>query len=269
MAHIHPTALIAAHAQLADDVTVGPFCVLDGAVTIGAGTTLAPHVHLIGPLTLGERNRLHTGVVLGDVPQSLRFAQEATHLEIGHGNIFREYVTVHRGSAASGTTVIGNDNFFMAQSHVAHDCRIGNNCLLANCALLSGHVELADRVMVSGNAGVHQFVRVGRQALISGISAVVQDVPPFMVHEGRGNIVGVNIVGMRRAGYTSNQITAVRQAFRILFRQGLLVPLALAQLQQELGTVDLVQEIITFVKQSKRGIAGIVQRNRDADRAAA
>src|SRR5262249_7373503 len=161
-ARIHPTAVIPPEAELADDVEIGPFVVIEGAVRVGTGCRIRPHAHLIGPLTMGCDNLVFSGVVLGEQPQHLRYAGERTGLEIGDGNIFREHVTVHRGTTHSWTTRIGNHNFFMAHSHVAHDCVIGNQCLLANGALLGGHCVLEDGVFLSGNCAVHQFVRLGR-----------------------------------------------------------------------------------------------------------
>jgi UDP-N-acetylglucosamine acyltransferase len=251
---IHATAIIDPQAELADDVVVGPFAVVEGAVRIGPGSVVRPHAHLIGPLALGRDNIVFSGAVLGERPQHLKYNDEPTSVEIGDGNVFRENVTVHRGTALSGRTRIGDHNFFMAGSHVAHDCVIGSHCILANNALLAGHCELEDGVCLSGNTAVHQFVRMGRLALLSGNSATGKDVPPFIMQQGFNTVVGVNVVGMRRAGLARAQIDAVHRAFVILFRQGLTLPNALARVEAELGTVDAVREMVHFIRHSKRGI---------------
>ena len=217
---IHPTAVISPEAELAADVEVGPYVCIEGRVRVGPGCILRPMVHLSGPLTMGTGNVVFTGAVLGERPQHLKYGGEPTGVEIGDFNIFREHVTVHRGTTHSWRTRIGSHNFFMVNSHVAHDCRIGNRCILANGALLAGHCALEDNVYLSGNCAIHQFVHVGRFALLSGCSTTTKDIPPFMIQHGRDNLSGVNVIGMRRAGMTSIQINGVRRAFRLLFREG-------------------------------------------------
>lgn len=261
---IHPTAVIAAEAELAEDVQVGPYVVIEGRVRIGPGCVLRPHAYLCGPLTMGRGNVVFTGAVLGERPQHLQYNDEPTSLEIGDDNIFREHVTVHRGTAYTGKTEIGSRNFFMAGSHIAHDCRIGNGCILANGALVAGHCVLADGAYLSGNCAIHQFVRVGRLALLSGCSATTKDIPPFVMQQGINCVVGINVVGMRRAAMTHAQINAVRQAFHILYRQGRTVRAALDQLEQGLGNVDVVAEMITFIRQSTRGISVTDEHSRYA-----
>jgi UDP-N-acetylglucosamine acyltransferase len=253
-ARIHPTAVISAEAELADGVQVGPFVVIEGAVRVGEECVLRPSAHLIGPLTLGRDNQVFSGVILGERPQHFRYAGEPTRVEIGDGNLFREHVTVHRGTTQSWTTRIGNNNFFMASSHVAHDCVVGNNCLLANGALLGGHCVVEDGVFLSGNSAVHQFVRLGRLSLLSGTSATSKDIPPFIIQQNINCVVGVNVVGMRRAGHSAAQVEAIRKAFHVIFRQGLTLPDALARLEEEMGQVDVVAELLAFIRNSKRGI---------------
>ncbi len=254
-ARVHPTAVVAAEADLAEHVEVGPYVVIEGAVRLGPGCRLRPFVHLVGPMTLGRDNVVFTGCVLGERPQHLRYNDEPTRVEVGDGNVFRENVTVHRGTTHSWATRIGSHNFFMAGAHVAHDCVVGDHCILANGALVGGHCTVGDRAYLSGNAAVHQFVRVGRLALLSGVSASTKDVPPFMIQQGIDNVVGVNVVGMRRAGLSAAQIDAVRQAFGLLFRRGMVIPGALAEIEKELGGIDVIAELIEFVRGSKRGIA--------------
>jgi UDP-N-acetylglucosamine acyltransferase len=254
-ARIHPTALIAPEAEVGENVEVGAYAILEGPVRLGPGCVIRPHVHLIGPLTMGRDNVVFGGAVLGERPQHLKYNGEPTGVEIGDGNTFREQVTVHRGTSHSWVTRIGSHNFFMANSHVAHDCAIGSHCILANGATLGGHVLLADNVYLSGNSAVHQFVRIGRLALLSGVSATTKDIPPFCLQNRVDTVVGVNVIGMRRAGMTHVQVDAVRRAFHILFRQGMVVPNALALIEDELGSVDAIRELVTFIRESKRGIS--------------
>jgi UDP-N-acetylglucosamine acyltransferase len=263
---IHPTAIISPEAQLADDVCVGPFAILEGPVKVGAGCVIHPHARLIGPLTMGRDNQVWSNAVLGGPPQHAGYRNEPTRVEIGDGNVFRESVTVHRGTTASMVTRIGNQNYFMCGSHVGHDCIVGNRCMLVNNALLGGHCIVEDGVIISGNTGVHQFVRLGRLCFLSGVSGASKDVPPFIMQQYINNVVGLNIVGLRRAGFKSEQISALRRLYHIMYLQGLSVPNALAVAEAELGHVDVVQEYIAFVRQSKRGIAG-VRRELQADAA--
>ena len=198
--------------------------------------------------------------MLGERPQHLKYNNEPTSVEIGDNNIFREHVTVHRGTTHSWKTVIGSRNLFMAGAHVAHDCVIGNSCILANGALLGGHCVIADNAYLSGNSAVHQYVRIGRLALLSGVSATSKDVPPFIIQQEINSVVGVNVVGMRRVGLTGRQIDAVRRAYHIIFREGHALPNALHRVEKELGSIDVVQELIEFIRSSNRGINTIRDR---------
>jgi UDP-N-acetylglucosamine acyltransferase len=258
---IHPTAIISPEAILADDVEVGAYALIEGAVRIGPGCVLRPRAHLCGPLTMGCNNIVFSGAILGERPQHLKYNDEATSLEIGDGNIFREYVTIHRGTTQSWKTCIGNYNFFMVNAHIAHDCRVGDRCILANGALVGGHCVLGDNVYLSGNCAVHQFVRIGRLALLSGTSATTKDIPPFIIQQEIDTVVGVNVIGMRRAGISNDRINAVRQAFHILYRQGLVIPNALTRIEQDLGGVDVVAEFVAFIRQSPRGINPVRERH--------
>jgi UDP-N-acetylglucosamine acyltransferase len=254
--HIHPTALVSPEAVLADDVVVGPFAIIEGRVRVGAGCVLHARCHLIGPLTLGEGNEVFSNAVIGEKPQHFHYKDEPTSVEIGNQNVFRENVTVHRGTTASWTTKIGSGNYFMSGAHVAHDCRIGNRCILANNALIGGHGELGDNVYVSGNAAVHQFCRLGRLAFLSGTSGTTKDIPPFIIQQNINHVVGVNLIGMRRAGLDSAQINAIRRVYHIVFLQHLALPNALVEVEREVGHIDVVQEFVQFVRESKRGING-------------
>jgi UDP-N-acetylglucosamine acyltransferase len=259
---IHPTAIVSPEAVLAQGVVIGPYAILEGAVRLGPGCVVKARAHLCGPLKMGRGNLIFPGAVLGERPQHLRYNDEPTGVEIGDGNIFRENVTVHRATTHSWVTRIGSNNFFMSGSHVAHDCNIGNHCIIANNALIGGHCILADNVYISGNSAIHQFVRIGRLALLSGCSGTSKDIPPFIIQQGINIVEGVNVIGMRRAGYSSEQIDAVRRAFRILFREGLPLPAAIARLEQELGQFTAVQEMLAFLRDCAHGINATRHHNR-------
>jgi UDP-N-acetylglucosamine acyltransferase len=261
--HVHPTALISDEARLADGVKVGPFTVIEGPVTVGPGCAIGPHAHLIGPLAMGANNTVGTGSVLGGAPQHLGYRGEPTRVEIGDGNTFREHTTVHRAmpvgvGPGTGVTRIGDRNLFMASSHVAHDCVVGNDVVLANSALLAGHVTVGDRALISGNSAVHQFCRVGRLALLSGASATSKDIPPFWIMQDVNYVRGLNLVGMRRAGMPAAEVVAVRKAFRTIYLHRPALPLsaALLRIEAELGEFAAVRELVEFIRSSKRGICG-------------
>jgi UDP-N-acetylglucosamine acyltransferase len=261
-ARIHPTAVVSPEADVGENVQIDPYVVLEGEVRLGAGCVLRPGAHLIGPLTMGCHNTVFGGAVLGEQPQHLKYAGEKTRLVIGDHNIIREHVTIHRGTTHSWETRIGHHNFLMAHSHVAHDCQVGNHCIIANGALLAGHCVLEDHVYLSGNCAIHQFCRVGRLALLSGASISTKDIPPFILQQRFNCVVGVNVVGMRRAGIPSSHIDAVRRAFHLLYRSRMTVPAALEHMERDLGHVAEVAELITFIRASSRGI--ILHLDRDA-----
>ncbi|MFN4257797.1 MAG: acyl-ACP--UDP-N-acetylglucosamine O-acyltransferase [Gemmataceae bacterium] len=263
-ARIHPTAVISAEAEIGDDVDIGAYTVIEGQVRIGAGCVIRPQVFLCGPLTMGRQNQVYSGAVIGERPQHLRYNDEPTGVEIGNGNVIREHVTIHRAAVANGVTRLGDGNFLMAHCHVAHDCEIGNRCILANGALVAGHCVLQDYVYLSGNCAVHQFSRLGRLAFLGGCSGTSKDIPPFIMQQDSDCVSGINVVGMRRVGMSSEQINAVRRGFRILFREGLLLSSAIQRLESELGDVDVIQEMIAFLRECRRGINPMRQRYGDA-----
>ncbi|MFO0964277.1 MAG: acyl-ACP--UDP-N-acetylglucosamine O-acyltransferase [Gemmataceae bacterium] len=228
-ARIHPTAVVSKEAELADDVEIGAYAVIEGKVRVGRGTILRPASYLYGPLTMGEGNLVCTGAVLGEKPQHVKYQNEPTSLEIGDHNIFREHVTIHRGTTHSWKTVIGSHNFFMVHCHIAHDCVVGSRCVFVNGCMLGGHCQVSDQVYISANSGVHQFCRIGRLALLSGMSALTTDMPPFVIQQGHNTVSGLNLIGMRRAGMTHAQIDEAKHAFRIVFREGLTLPVALLE----------------------------------------
>jgi UDP-N-acetylglucosamine acyltransferase len=259
-ARIHPTALIDADAELGEDVQVGPHVVIEGPVRLGPGCVLKNGAHLIGPLTMGAHNTVHSYAVLGDAPQHLKYNGDPTGLEIGEQNVFREHVTVHRASTAAGLTRIGHRNFLMANSHVGHDATVGNNCILVNGSLVGGHAVIQDNACLAGGSAVHQFTRVGRLAMLGGLSGASMDLPPFMISQYINGIAGVNVIGMRRAGLSNGAIDAVRKAFHVIYRSGQLIKISLAQVERDHGHVPEVAELIAFIRQSKRGISLDVER---------
>lgn len=254
MAHIHPTSIVDDQARLAPDVEIGPFCILQGAVTIGAGSRLVSHVHLKGPIVIGENNLIYPQVCMGFSPQSRREdpATVKAGIKIGNDNLFREGVTIHRASADIPTTV-GDDNFLMAYAHLGHDVVMGNHNTLANTSLIAGHVHIADNVNIGGTGGVHQFCRVGRLSMISGTMGITRDLPPFVtVHQPVGAL-SLNIIGLRRNGYNKH-IPAIKKAFKILFRERHANPVAVKLIRETCGDDPLALEMADFVEQSKRGI---------------
>lgn len=253
-ARIHPTAVIDPAADVGEGVEVGPHAVIEGDVRVGEGCVIRPGVHLVGPLTMGCHNTVFSYAVLGERPQHLRYNGEPARLVVGDHNIIREHVTIHRGTAATGETRIGSHNFLMANCHVAHDCRMGDHCILANGALLAGHCVLENNVYISGNSAIHQFVRIGRLALLSGVSSSTMDIPPFILQNRLNSVVGVNVIGMRRAGIRPPGIEAVRKAFHLLYREGHVLPVALAKIELELGNIPEAAEMVAFIRASSRGI---------------
>ncbi|MBY0232371.1 MAG: acyl-ACP--UDP-N-acetylglucosamine O-acyltransferase [Gemmataceae bacterium] len=251
-ARIHPSAIIHPQAEIGDEAQVGPFALIDGPARIGAGTVIGASVHILGRVAMGINNVVHSHAVIGGEPQHLKYAGEPTTVEIGDHNTLREHVTIHRGMA--GATRLGSNNLLMASSHLGHDSVVGNNCVLANGALVAGHAVLEDRVTLSGNAAVHQFVRMGRLSLLSGLSGMTMDVPPFTIHQRINVVCGVNVIGMRRAGISNGSIDAVRKAFAVLYRSGQLVRASVAQLEQQMGHVPEVMELVSFIRAAKRGI---------------
>jgi UDP-N-acetylglucosamine acyltransferase len=252
---IHPTAVVASGAELADDVEVGPYAVIGPHVRIGRGTTVGAHAVIEGRTTIGERNRIFQFAAIGAIPQDLKYHGEPSELVIGDENQIREFATLHLGTEGGGRiTSVGNRNLFMNFSHVAHDCRIGDRVILANGATLAGHVTVHDYVIVGGLAAVHQFVRIGESAMLAGGAMVVQDVPPFCVVQGdRAGLVGLNVEGMRRRGFADEDVRGLRTAYRTLFRSGLTVKDAMRKMRDEpLGAA--VERLVQFVESSKRGI---------------
>jgi UDP-N-acetylglucosamine acyltransferase len=251
---IHQTAIVDRGAEIAQDVEIGPYCIIGNKVTIKSGTRMAAHVTVDGPTDIGESCAIHPFAALGGPPQDLTYQGEDTRCIIGSGNTIREYVTINRGTKSSGSTVIGNNNFIMAYSHIAHDCRVGNNTIMANCATLAGHVHMDDFAIMGGLAAAHQFCRIGKFAFISGLTGVPKDVPPFMMAAGnRARLYGLNVVGLERKGFTKEEITMLKRAYRILFRSALPLEKSLKMIETELPG-ERVRELVDFIRSSERGI---------------
>ena len=250
---IHPTALIDPRAEIHAEADIGPYVVIDGPVRIGRGTRVLAHAVLTGNSDIGEDNEIHMGAVIGHVPQDLTYKGWQSFLKIGHRNIIREHSQIHRGTAVGSATVIGNDNFLMHHSHVAHNCQIGNHTIIAGGALLAGYVQVEDRVFVSGNCVVHQFVRIGTLAILRGLSRTSRDVPPFCIMDGTHTVRGINVVGLRRAGFDRERVHALRRAFVRLFRQRINLKRAVEELRTEPCSADVLY-LLDFIQQSKRGV---------------
>ena len=261
MSAIHPTAIVDPAAQLADGVAVGPYAVIGPHVAIGARTTVGAHCVIEGHTTIGEDNRIFQFASLGAAPQDKKYAGEPTRLVIGHRNTIREFCTFNTGTAQDrGETVIGDDNWIMAYVHIAHDCVVGSQTILANNATLAGHVHVGDWAIIGGLTGVHQFSRIGAHAMAGFASHVSQDVPPFMMVDGNPLAVrGLNTEGLRRRGFSPQRVAGLKQAYRLLYRQGLTLEAAVTAMQ-EMGQAhpEAVQDIALlrdFVAASRRGIA--------------
>jgi len=250
----HPTALVDSGARIDEDVTVGPYAVISGPVRIASGTEVMAHAHISGHTEIGRDNQIHIGAVIGHIPQHLGYKPCVSHTRIGDRNVIREYVTIHRSWEEGSATVIGNDNCFMAMSHVAHDCRVGDQVIMANGALLGGHVEVEDKAFLSGNTVFHQFTRVGRLAMVSGLVGVGVDVPPFCTAGARNLVCGLNIVGLRRAGIAPENRTQIKQAFKILYRSGHTIKNALLEIEKMDHPCEEVLHFVEFIRNSKRGI---------------
>ncbi|WP_069265625.1 acyl-ACP--UDP-N-acetylglucosamine O-acyltransferase [Paraburkholderia nodosa] len=260
MSRIHPTAVVESGAQIDELVEIGPFAVIGANVTIGARTKVGSHSVLEGHTTIGEDNTIGHYASIGGRPQDMKYKGEPTKLVIGSRNTIREFTTLHTGTVQdTGVTIIGDDNWIMAYVHVGHDCRLGNNVIMSSNAQLAGHVFVEDHAIVGGMTGVHQFVRIGAHSMVGGASALVQDVPPFVIAAGNKAVPhGINVEGLRRRGFSADAISALRSAYRTLYKNGLSLEEAkvqLADLAQAGGDGDVhVKALLDFVEQSQRGI---------------
>ncbi len=253
-AQIAPTARIHPDAIIGPGVSIGEFAIVEQDVTIGAQTRLDPYVYVKRWTTLGERNQISAGTVLGTDPLDKNFTGARSYLRIGDGNIIREHYTISRGTAPESETVIGDGNYIMTSGHIAHNCRIGDRTVIASCSLVAGYVEVENEAFISGGVGIHQYSRIGRLAMIGGNSGVNTDVPPFLLCNGDRLVAkGLNLVGLRRAGFTRPDIQALKTAYRILYRSGLKLDDALQRIEAEVPT-EHTRHLVRFIRASKRGI---------------
>jgi UDP-N-acetylglucosamine acyltransferase len=253
---IHETAIIHPNAKIGHNVVIGPYAIIGDNVEIGDNCIIGPHVVIDGWATIGSGNRFYHGASIGCEPQDLKFKGEKSFLFIGDNNIFRENVTINRGTeGGGGETHIGNSCLFMAYSHVAHDCQIGNNVILVNCVALAGHVIIEDRAIVGGLSGIHQFCKIGKMAMVGAHTKIVKDVPPFVLVDGNpAKVSGINIVGLRRNGITPEVRDEIKKAYRILYRSNLTINQAIEQMNQELQGSPEIDHFIRFLRSAERGI---------------
>ncbi len=253
MATVHPTAVVDKAARLGSGVEIGPFCIVGPHAELGDKVVLQSHVVIAGHTVIGANTRIFSFAVLGEPPQHLRHAGEATRLVIGNDNIIRESVTMHAGTVfGGGVTTVGDRNFFMVNTHVGHDCRVGSGVVMANGAVLGGHVTVGDNVIFGGNCAVHQFVRIGRGAMISGVCGVADDIIPFgyafAIYNNRASLGGLNLVGLKRRGVARDQIHALRGAYRRLFEGEGAFEQRLADVAQDFRDNETVMEIVAFIR---------------------
>ncbi|PIP19674.1 MAG: acyl-[acyl-carrier-protein]--UDP-N-acetylglucosamine O-acyltransferase [Candidatus Omnitrophica bacterium CG08_land_8_20_14_0_20_41_16] len=253
---IHETAIISKKAKLADNVSVGAYTVINDGVVVGEGTKIGNHCLLEGNTNIGKNCEIFTGAVIGSRPQDLKYKGVKVFLEIGGNNIIREYSTFNPGTEKGNKTVVGSGNLFMAYSHIAHDCRVGNNCVFANNATLAGHVTIEDMAVIGGLVAIHQFVRVGSLSIIGGCSKVVQDIPPYSTCDGHPAVVyGLNLVGLRRHKVPRDTIKELGRAYKIIFNSGFTATHALEKLENEQIKSPEVKYLINFIKGSQRGLS--------------
>jgi UDP-N-acetylglucosamine acyltransferase len=247
-ARVHPDAAIGAASR------IGEFCVIESDVTIGANCLLEPYVYIKRWTTLGERNEISAGTVLGTDPLDKNFDGARSYLRIGSGNKIREHYTISRGTAPESTTELGDGNYIMTSGHIAHNCKIGNDTVIASCALIAGYVEIEDQAFVSGGVVVHQFSKIGRLAMIGGNTRVNSDVPPFFLYAGHDVVAkGLNVVGLKRAGYKASDVSVLKKAYHYLYRSGLKLQDSLAKIESEIPTPETLH-LVNFIRRSERGI---------------
>lgn len=252
---IHPTAIVDPGARLGAGVRAGPYCVIGADVTVGDGCRLQHHVTLQGPCTIGAENVFYAYASIGQQTQDLKYQGEPTYLRIGDGNTFREFVTVHRGTAPESSTQIGSGGNFLAYSHVAHDCVVGDKVIFSNNGTLAGHVEVGDHAVIGGLTAIHQFCRIGRHAITGGCSKIVQDVPPFMIADGNpATIRGVNKVGLERRDFSEESVRVLREAYRLLYRSKMNVKQAVEEIRKSLWGPVEIEQLVAFIEGSARGI---------------
>lgn len=254
-ANIHPSAIIAPNARLAEGVEVGPCAVIDGDVALGRGTKVGPHAYLTGQVEIGEDNVIGASAVIGTEPQDLAYKGAKSFVRIGRGNVFREYVSIHRGTKEGTGTVIGDDNYLMASSHVGHNCRLGNRIIFANGVLLGGYVDVADNVFLSGHCVVHQFCKIGEGAMMRGGTALSLDLPPYCMVGETNRVRGLNTVGLERRGFTRRQLQSIKALYRDVFNNPKSLNLQEAVAELSAGERPPEERLfLEFIKSSERGV---------------
>ncbi len=252
---IHPTAIVDPGARLGAGVKVGPYCVIGPDVEVGDGCRLQNHVTLAGPASIGANNVFYPCASIGQQTQDLKYKGEPTYLSVGDGNTFREFVTIHRGTAPGSYTRIGNLGNYLAYSHVAHDCTVGDGVIFSNNGTIAGHVTVEDYAIIGGLTAVHQYCRIGRHAITGGCSKIVQDVPPFMIADGNPALVrGINQVGLERHGFEAGNVKALRNAYRLLYRSEFNVKQAVEEIRATLWGTPEIEQLVVFIEESARGI---------------
>ncbi len=255
MTTVHPSAVVDADAVCEEGVEIGPFCHVGPGVHIGSGTRLLGHVTIAGPTRIGHGNTFFPYCSIGQRSQDLKYAGEPTYLEIGDRNSFREFCTVNRGTAPGSKTIVGNDGNFLAYSHIAHDCVVGDHVIFSNNGTLAGHVTVEEHAVIGGLSGVHQFCRIGRHAIVGGCTKIVQDVPPYMIADGNpAEVRGINQVGLERRGFPAAETRALREAYRLLYRSNLNVKQACEKIREEIELSEPIARLLAFVESSQRGI---------------
>ena len=253
---IHPTAIISPDATLAEGVEVGPYSIIGPDVHVGKDTVIGPHAVIESQTDIGEGNRISQFAAIGGAPQDLKYRGEATRVVIGNHNTIREYVTINRATTSDiGVTIIGDHNLLMAYTHVAHNCKLGNRIVMANAANLAGHIHVEDFEIIGGLTGIHQFTRIGAHCIIGGASAVTKDVPPFVMASGNfAKLYGLNLIGLKRRGFSDETINALKKSYRIVFRSSMLLAAAIRKVEEEVEDLPEVRQFLEFIRKSERGI---------------
>ena len=255
MARIHPTAVIDPTAHVGQTTQIGPYCIIGANVSLGEGCRLHSHVVIAGPTVIGDGNEFYPFCSIGQRSQDLKYDAEPTHLEIGSGNTFREFTTVHRATSPGGVTRVGSHGNFLAYAHIAHDCTVGDHVIFSNNGTLAGHVVVGDHAVIGGLSGVHQFCRIGAHAIVGGCTKIVQDVPPFLIADGNpAEVRGVNHVGVERRGFAAEAIRELREAYKVIYRENLNTTQALEVLRSKFEGSELVTYLTDFIASSERGI---------------
>ncbi|MCM8536846.1 MAG: acyl-ACP--UDP-N-acetylglucosamine O-acyltransferase [Lentisphaeraceae bacterium] len=256
---IHESAVISKDAKLGENVSVGPFSVIDENVVIGDNCVIGPSVHITGHTEIGADCKIHKGAVVGDEPQDISYSGFTAYTKIGAGTVIREYATIHRGSKPEAATVIGENCMLMAFSHVAHDCQFGDRVIIANNTIVAGHVEIDSKAIVSGNVAIHQFCKIGSMAMVGGYSKINQDIPPFSLVDHDSHIVSLNAIGMKRNGIDSKERKIIRDAFKQIFMSGRQRKEVIEEFYEQHSDLPSVKYYLDFIKASKRGIQAVLK----------